>query len=82
MDLLETIRELRAERDRIATTIANLEALNQSGDGTTSTVGARRGRKSMGAAERREVSERMKKYWERWHQGPRSKRSDEETGES
>lgn len=73
MDLLETIRELRAERDRIATTIANLEALNQSGDGTTSMVAARRGRKSMGAAERREVSKRMKKYWASQHKGPRDK---------
>ena len=74
MDLLETIRELRAERDRIATTIANMEALNQSGNGTTSMVAARRGRKSMGAAERREVSERMKKYWASQRRRPRDTR--------
>ena len=63
MDLLDTIQELRAERARIDAVIANLEALTQSGDGAAPTVHARRGRKFMGAAERREVSERMKKYW-------------------
>ena len=67
MDLLETIRELRAERARIDATIANLEALNQSQGGTAPTIHSRRGRKFMGAAERQEVSQRMKKYWASRH---------------
>lgn len=67
MDLRETIRGLRAERERIDEVIAHLEALYQTDDGTTPTHTHRRGRKFMGAAERREVSERMKKYWASQH---------------
>lgn len=67
MDLRETIRELRAERDRIARAIANLETLDQSGAGTTISVRSCRGRKFMGAAERQAVSERMKRYWASRH---------------
>lgn len=52
---------LLAERARIDAAIASLERL------ATSPAAAldsrRRGRKSMGAAERRQVSERMRKYW-------------------
>ena len=61
MNLRETIRALYAERDRIQRTIAAIEALRDS-DGHIQSPG-RRGRKSMGASERREVSARMKKYW-------------------
>jgi hypothetical protein len=63
MDLDETIRELRARRDRLAAVIEQLEALNGSGDGKALVRRSNRGRKFMGGAERREVAERMKKYW-------------------
>jgi len=60
------IQDLYAERDRLNRVIASLEELHrapgvdaQSGPA----VRKRRGRKSMDAAERLEVSERMKKYW-------------------
>ena len=62
MDLHGTIRELRAQHARLVAAIAELEALAGSRDGAQPTH-LRRGRKSMGEAERREVSERMKRYW-------------------
>lgn len=63
MDLNGTIRDLRAEIEKIDAVIAELEALNRS---DTRLIESRstRGRKSMGEAERREVSARMKRYWE------------------
>jgi hypothetical protein len=68
MDLNATIRALRADRDRLAAVIAQLEALTQGKNGTHAAYKALaprspRGRKSMGAEERREVSARMKRYW-------------------
>ena len=68
MDLNATIREMRAERDRLAAVIAQLEAITQGKNGTHAAYKAlvprsHRGRKSMGVEERREVSVRMKKYW-------------------
>jgi len=63
MELSRAINELRAQRDRIATAIAQLESLNSSGFTAGPIDRSRRGRKSMGEAERRDVSERMKKYW-------------------
>ena len=60
MDLNETIRELREEHTRLSAVIAQLESLNESNERPQ---GSRRGRKSMGETERREVSERMKRYW-------------------
>lgn len=62
MDLNGTIRELRAEIEKIDAVIAELEALNGADTGFIES-GSRRGRKSMGEAERREVSARMKRYW-------------------
>ena len=61
MDLYKLIGELVAERDRIARIIDSLEEAS----GATYTVAAkkRRGRKSMDAKARREVSERMRIYW-------------------
>ena len=64
MDLYKAIQELYAEKEKLERVIASLEELQRSG-GTLpppATAG-RRGRKSMNARERREVSERMKKYW-------------------
>lgn len=60
MDLTETLREMRVQRDRLAAAIAALESLNNS-DGVAPR--SRRGRRSMGETERREVSARMKRYW-------------------
>jgi hypothetical protein len=66
MDLYKAIQDLYAEKEKLERVIASLEELQRAGG-----VGAvipkppkRRGRKSMSARERREVSERMKKYWE------------------
>ncbi len=70
MDLYRAIRELVDEKRRIDRIISSLEAMLAKG--TTSTVEkaavrggtvSRRGRKSMSAEERREVSERMARYW-------------------
>jgi hypothetical protein len=60
MDLYEVIRELWAEREKLGRTIAALEELSEPNAAVSA---RRRGRKSMSAEERLEVSERMKKYW-------------------
>jgi hypothetical protein len=59
MDYVRIIRDLREQKSRLDSAIAQLEALEGSGTATRSP----RGRKSMGEAERREVSARIKKYW-------------------
>ena len=65
MDLYKAIQDLYAEKEKLERVIASLEELQR-------TAGAmpllpkpakRRGRKSMSATERQEVSERMRKYW-------------------
>ncbi|HTR38758.1 MAG TPA: hypothetical protein VMH80_22785 [Bryobacteraceae bacterium] len=58
MDIVKTLKELYEEKKRLDAAIARLETR----------VGprlakSRRGRKSMGAAERQEVSRRMRRYW-------------------
>jgi hypothetical protein len=65
MDILETIHFLRLEKAKLEAVIAALEELQQeSSSRRIPHLGSRRrGRKSMGAQERREVSERMKRYW-------------------
>lgn len=60
MDIQALIRDLQAEKERVDRTIAAMESLTSSGDGHRR---SRRGRKSMGEAERRQVSERMRRYW-------------------
>ena len=60
MDLDKAIRKLRNERKKLDEVIASLEQLSNA----AKTVGkGRRGRKSMDEPARKEVSERMKKYW-------------------
>ena len=61
MDLYKTIGELRARKEQVERVIAQLEELQT----TSGSVGSvkRRGRKSMSAKERAEVSKRMKNYW-------------------
>jgi hypothetical protein len=62
MDLSETIAELLEEKKKLERVIASLEEL-----ASAMTVprprGRSRGRKSMGSAERLQVSARMKRYW-------------------
>jgi hypothetical protein len=60
MDYWAAIHELHLEKQRLDKAIATLEALSQ---GAASETTSRRGRKNMPATERKEVSERMKRYW-------------------
>ncbi len=60
MDVNKALRELHEEKRRLDVTIAALEARLGNGTGRH----RRRGRKSMSAEERQEVSRRMSKYWE------------------
>jgi chromosome condensin MukBEF MukE localization factor len=71
VDLYKAIRELIDEKKRIERIISSLEAMQKEGmvalpgKAVTKTGNAkRRGRKSMSPEERREVSERMARYWE------------------
>jgi hypothetical protein len=65
MDLYKAIQDLYAEKEKLERVIASLEELQRSaGSVPILPKGVqRRGRKSMDAAERQEVSERMKRYW-------------------
>jgi hypothetical protein len=65
MDLYKAIQELYAEKEKLERVIASLEELQRTAGGVPvlPKPSKRRGRKSMTAKERREVSERMKKYW-------------------
>ena len=65
MDLYKAIQDLYAEKEKLERVIGSLEELQRSA-GPLPTIAKtvkRRGRKSMSSKERREVSERMKKYW-------------------
>jgi len=64
MSLERAIKELNAEKVQLEAAIASLESL--AARGISDNAPGRRGRKSMGEAERRVVSARMKKYWEDW----------------
>jgi len=65
MDLTKTIQDLYAEKEKLERVIASLEDLQRTAQASPAAPdrSKRRGRKSMGAEERQEVSERMKKYW-------------------
>ena len=67
MDLKEILSQLYAEKELLDEAIRQLEALTK---GTTS----RRGRKSMGIEERRQVSERMRSYWAKRRRPPNNHR--------
>jgi hypothetical protein len=79
MDLYKAIRDLYAEKDRLERVIASLEELQRNAlvAKEAQPKGKRRGRKSMNAKERMEVSERMKKYWEN-----RRKKTGKESGQA
>jgi hypothetical protein len=66
MDIVRALRELHQEKKRLDAAIASLEARLKAGRITTGGKPAkgRRGRKSMSAEERLEVSKRMTQYWE------------------
>jgi hypothetical protein len=61
-EIASRLAEARARLDLVRKAIDGLESLNGF-CGIIVRPKSRRGRKSMGAAERTEVSERMKKYW-------------------
>jgi hypothetical protein len=64
VDLYKAIRALYDEKKRLDKLIESLEELHARGSRVERpVVRSRRGRKKMSAAERLEVSERMKKYW-------------------
>jgi len=70
MNIHQAIKELLAEKERLDRAIAHLEGM-QKQRGDIAPVQKRRGRKTMDAQARREVSERMKRYWEtRRQNGP------------
>lgn len=60
MDLNKAIRDLYEELSKLNQLIAAIEQLQSTG---TLPSPRRRGRKSMEESERKQVSERMKKYW-------------------
>ena len=61
-DLYRIIRELVDERNKLDRIISSIEQMILSGE-TSEPVLKRRGRKSMDSAARKQVSERMKRYW-------------------
>lgn len=64
MDIYQAIRALVEEKKRLDHLIAVLEELERSANHIQArTKKRRRGRKSMSLEERRQVSERMKRYW-------------------
>jgi hypothetical protein len=62
MDLYKTIRDLQDEKRRLDVLVSMLEGMLVRP--SSAAAPKRRGRKSMGEAERREVSTRMKAYWD------------------
>jgi hypothetical protein len=78
MDLRSILRDLYAEKKRLDKAIALLEEVHDSHstqspaastDTTQTPPVRRRGRKSMGNAEREQVSKRMKAYWSKNKEG-------------
>ena len=76
IDLRNVLKDLYTQRKHLEYVITSLEALQQdSAAGLPPLKKTNRGRKSMGAEERREVSERMRKYWAAHHKQKRLARS-------
>jgi hypothetical protein len=70
MDLQETIRQLNIEKECVEQAIAILEDLLGQRTGVPAAVPKqRRGRKSMPPQERRQVSERMTRFWAKRRRG-------------
>lgn len=70
MDLYKIIKELQEDLSRIDHLIAILEQMQPWN--SSPSAKARRGRKAMSEAEKREVSRRMKAYWETKRKKPQS----------
>jgi len=75
MELDAIIRKLRGERAKLDQLIETVEQLQlQRAAAAIPKVKKRRGRKSMNAEQRREVAERMRRYWAGWravrHEAP------------
>ena len=68
MDLSTTIAEFLEQKEKVDRVIAALEELASVMDSQPVPKRDRRGRKSMGAQERLQVSVRMKQYWARRRQ--------------
>lgn len=66
MDLYRTIHDLLEEHKRLDSMIARLERMKVAGAPAGPPKG--RGRRAMSEDQRREVSERMKRYWEQKRQ--------------
>ncbi len=64
MNIHQAIKELLAEKERLDRAIAHLEGMQKQRVDGAPPAQKRRGRKTMDAQARREVSERMKRYWE------------------
>jgi hypothetical protein len=65
LDLIKIIHDLCQERDKLMAIISSLEQLQDPASSIPQQhPSARRGRRSMDAAGRLEVSRRMKQYWE------------------
>lgn len=84
MDIAKALRELYTEKKRLDGAIAALEARTRAGGNGSraSTAKGRRGRKSMSAAERLEVSRRMTLYWQARRAGPDSPASEDQKATS
>jgi hypothetical protein len=68
IDLRNVLKDLYTERKRLEHVITALETLQHgSAAGLPPQKKTNRGRKSMGAEERRQVSGRMRKYWAARH---------------
>jgi hypothetical protein len=71
LDLNKAIRALYDEKKRLDRLIGSLERVRaRGGDFPRPVLRVRRGRKKMTAAQRLEVSQRMKKYWAARRQKP------------
>ena len=68
MDLQKIIRELQEEREKLDQILVSLEQLKLKSD-PGPVLETRRGRKSMDVKARLEVSQRMKRYWEKRRNG-------------
>ena len=66
MDIASILQFLYAEKAKLDQAIADIEQLQRTRSISlplSRSRGKRHGRKSMGAEERKEVSQRMRKYW-------------------
>jgi hypothetical protein len=85
MDIVKALRELYREKKRLDVAIANLETrltAARSGAASRKATKGRRGRKSMSAAERLEVSKRMTLYWEARRAQLRARQADDHPNNS